>query len=231
MDTVDQLAQDVVARAASDEPLHRLSAAVLTAEDVRDRADELLDRFVAAARTAGRSWTEIGAVLGVTKQAAQQRYVAPGASDFATLLSVAERSARDFGRHYVGTEDVLLALLEDAGLAGAALARAGVDRERVRQRVGELAAASGAGAGALRLTPRTKRVLDTAGREASRLGQRCAGPEHVLLALAGERGGLAVQILGELGVTGERLRGELAELLPAELAARVRRPGRRRLRR
>src|SRR3954470_7759655 len=162
MDTVDQLAQDVVARAASDEPLHRLSAAVLTAEDVRDRADELLDRFVAAARTAGRSWTEIGAVLGVTKQAAQQRYVAPGASDFAALLAVAERCARDFGRHYVGTEDVLLALLEDAGLAGAALARAGVDRERVRQQVGELAAASGAGAGAPRLTPRTKRVLDTA---------------------------------------------------------------------
>src|SRR3954470_1163441 len=125
MDTVDQLAQDVVARAASDEPLMRLSAAVLTAEDVRDRADELLDRFVEAARAAGHSWTEIGGVLGVTKQAAQQRFVPPGASDFAALLALAERHARSFGHHYIGTEHVLLALLEDTGLAADALSRAG----------------------------------------------------------------------------------------------------------
>src|SRR3954469_4901423 len=100
MDTVDQLAEDVVARVQGDDPLRRLSAAVLTAEDVRDRADELLDRFVAAARAAGRSWTEIGAVLGVTKQAAQQRFVVPGGSDFAAggraLLLVADGHARGF---------------------------------------------------------------------------------------------------------------------------------------
>src|SRR3954468_2548437 len=111
MDTVNRLAAEVRARAASDEPLMRLSAAVVTAEDVRDRADELLDRFVEAARAAGRSWTEIGAVLGVTKQAAQQRFVAPGASDFAAgaraLLPVADRHARGFRHRYVGTEHLL----------------------------------------------------------------------------------------------------------------------------
>jgi hypothetical protein len=240
MDTVDQLTEDVVARAQSDDPLQRLSAAVLTAEDVRDRADELLDRFVTAARAAGRSWTEIGAVLGVTKQAAQQRFVAvPGAKDFAAgaraLLPVADRHARGFRHRYVGTEHLLLALLDDPGLAGAALARAGVTAEPVRRRIREIAGEGHADeAGLLGVTPRTKRVLEASGREARRLGHRCAAPEHVLLALGGEHGGLAVRILRELDVTDERLRAELAGLLAGEapeLAARIARRSRRRLRR
>ena len=70
-------AAPVEARTHSADELDRLYAAVGVADDVRDLADELIDRFVAAARDAGRSWSEIGAVLGVTKQAAQQRFVPP----------------------------------------------------------------------------------------------------------------------------------------------------------
>src|SRR5690242_4262497 len=101
--TVDELAQDVVERAGSEGSLDRLAAAVMVAEEVRDLADGVLDRFVTAARADGRSWSEIGAVLGVTKQAAQQRYVPPGGD----LLGSAARHARAFRHRYIGTEHLL----------------------------------------------------------------------------------------------------------------------------
>src|SRR4051812_8282317 len=117
--TVDELAQDVIQRAAGEDSLARLTAAVSVAEDVRDLADEVLDRFVSAARAEGRSWSEIGAVLGVTKQAAQQRYVPPNGD----LLALAGQHAYAFRHRYIGTEHLLAALVEDPGLAGATLAR------------------------------------------------------------------------------------------------------------
>jgi hypothetical protein len=239
MENADQLTQEVILRAQSDDALARLSAAVVTAEEVRDVADELLDRFVGGARDAGRSWAEIGTVLGVTKQAAQQRYVAPGTQDFAAgvraLLPAAARQARSFRHRYVGTEHLLLALTEDRDLAGAALQRLGVTGQEVRTRIVEIVGeGQSSGTGALGFTPRTKRVFDAAGREARRLGHRCAAPEHVLLALGGERGGVGVQILRGCGVTEDDIRRQLSELLAGEapeLAARILQPPRRRLRR
>src|SRR4051812_40268465 len=120
---LEQLAADVETRAQSDDPLQRLVAAVAVAEDVRDLADALLDRFVRAARTEGRSWSQIGGVLGVSKQAAQQRYLPAAPKDLAGVMATAEHKARELRHHYVGTEHLLLALVEDGGLAGAALAR------------------------------------------------------------------------------------------------------------
>jgi hypothetical protein len=239
MDTVDALAQEVLARAPSEDPLARLATAVLTAEEVRDLADELLDRFVTAARDAGRSWSEVGAVLGVTKQAAQQRFVTPGTRDFGDgvrgLLRVAEREARSLRHRYLGTEHVLLALVEDDGLAGAALQRLGFQAGAVRRRIVEIVGeGSSAGSGPLGVTPRTKRILDAAGTEARRIGYRCAGPEHVLLALGAHRGGVAVEILRGHGAGDEQIRHQLSELLAGEapeIAERILQPPRRRLRR
>jgi hypothetical protein len=58
-----------------DQPLEQLTAAVLTAEHVNEIADHLIGHFVDQARGSGASWTEIGGCIGVTKQAAQQRFV------------------------------------------------------------------------------------------------------------------------------------------------------------
>jgi Clp amino terminal domain, pathogenicity island component len=239
METVEALAQEVISRAGAEDPLTRLSAAVLTAEEVRDVADDLLDQFVTAAREGGRSWSEIGEVLGVTKQAAQQRFVTPGTQDFASavraLLTVAEREARSFHHRYVGTEHLLLALIEDAGLAGAALQRLGVTAGPVRRRVLEIVGEGSSGeAVALGVTPRTKRILEASGVEARRLGHRCVASEHVLLALGSHRAGVAVQILRERGVGNEQIRGRLSDLLAGEapeVAAGILHPPRRRLRR
>src|ERR1044071_4948597 len=72
--SIDRLTALVGHRAASKDPIAQLAAAVQVARETRCLADELLDRYVAAARERGRPWSEVGATLGVTKQAAQQRF-------------------------------------------------------------------------------------------------------------------------------------------------------------
>src|SRR3954470_5271673 len=63
-----------------DDELEQLSDAVITAQHLGDLADHLIGHFVDQARRSGASWTEIGTSMGVTKQAAQKRFVpkAPG---------------------------------------------------------------------------------------------------------------------------------------------------------
>jgi hypothetical protein len=225
--------------------LDGLEAAAVVAEDVRNLGDQLIDRFVTAARAAGHSWSEIGGVLGVTKQAAQQRFVAPDASawpkdfdaDARALLPRAEHHARRLRHRYLGTEHVLLALTENPGLAGTALQRLGINAELVNLRIIEIIGEGHSSATvSLGITPRTKRVLEAAGQEARRLGHRCAiaAPEHVLLALAAQHKGVAVDILAGAGIGDEQVRRQLSELLAGEapeIAARILEPPRRRLRR
>jgi hypothetical protein len=241
---VDQLV-DIVDRRADDDALAALGAAVEIADDVRGVADELLDRYVATAREDGRSWSEIGAALGVSKQAAQQRFVStpvdPTAwpkdfdQDARAVVHVAQLHARSFRHRYLGTEHLLLALTADTGLAGTTLAQLGVGTsevtKRIRSVIGEGHSSETATLG---ISPRTKRALEAAGNEARRLGHRCAiaAPEHVLLALSAQTDAVAAQILRDLAVSDERLRNQLGELLAGEapeLADMIRQPPRRRL--
>src|SRR5213078_1745111 len=94
--------------AAGSSPLDRLTAASATADELRDLSDALLDRYVQAARADGRSWTEIGAALGVTKQAAHERFVdAPleWPQNFnepaRAVVARALEEARGFGHRYL----------------------------------------------------------------------------------------------------------------------------------
>jgi len=68
------LITEVEQRSSSDDPLDRLTSASVRHDELTDQADQLLDHFVQAAREAKCSWAQIGEVLGVTKQAAQQRH-------------------------------------------------------------------------------------------------------------------------------------------------------------
>jgi len=69
---------DAVRRHASGEPLDRIEAALKVGGELASGADELIGQFVAEARAAGCSWTEIGQRIGVSKQAARQRFVQQG---------------------------------------------------------------------------------------------------------------------------------------------------------
>jgi hypothetical protein len=237
---------DVVAGAASDDPVDQLKAAVMVADELHGAADVLLDRYVAAAREQQRPWSEIGTALGISKQAAQQRFVAaaidPNAwpKDFdeqaRSILPAAQVHARRLRHRYLGTEHLLLALTEDTGLAGVTLARLGVDSAQVDEYVLRIVGEGQSGETAtLGISPRTKRVLEAAGQEARHLGHRCAiaSPEHVLLALSAQHGAVAAEILRELGASDDRVREQLAVLLDGEapeLASKIREPRRRRRR-
>ena len=95
MEVIDAGALMAAVRArAPDAPLDRAQAAVTVGEELASGGDELIGRFVAEARDAGCSWTEIGARMGVSKQAARQRF-APLASGY--LEHVADRRLAQLG--------------------------------------------------------------------------------------------------------------------------------------
>src|SRR6266481_7428494 len=94
---------------APDAPLDRVEAAIAAGMELASGADELIGRCVAEARAAGCSWTEIGARMGVSKQAARQRFA---------QLPAAAAGLSPGGR--LKSQDRLLACLEAAGREAAA---------------------------------------------------------------------------------------------------------------
>jgi hypothetical protein len=202
--------------AAEPAPLDRVRAAVELADDLGSLGDQLVTHYVEAARASGCSWAQIGAQLGVSKQAAQQAFVAPAPrksrfgrrphrrwNDEAGLaLKAAVEEAGSFGHHHVGTEHLLLAVIRGDGIGAAALRQLGVGYETVR---GHVEAIIGLGdskaSNHIPLTPRTKKVLELAVREAIRLQHDEVRTEHLLLALVREGQGVAPQILAmKLGI-------------------------------
>src|SRR5215472_8875663 len=153
MDIADVGALVTAVRArAPDAPLDRVEAAMVAGEELASRGDELIGRFVAEARDAGCSWTEIGARLGVSKQAARQRFAQPEAPGGAVLapggrlkpkdrllacLEAAGREAAADGAAEIGTHHLLTGLFEE-GVAAAILEKLGVRADAARAAAREL---------------------------------------------------------------------------------------------
>jgi hypothetical protein len=127
----------------------------------------------------------------------------------------AQEEAREFGHNYVGTEHLLLGLLRVRdGVAARALESFGVSHEAVQAQVERIIGRGpGAPRGHVPFTPRSKKVLELALREALQLGHNYIGTEHVLLGLVREGEGVAAQILVRLGADLPRVRQQVAELL------------------
>jgi len=236
----DALAALVNESASDASPAERLRRAVDVSRRLTERADELVEWFVSEARAAGVSWAEIGEAFGTSKQAVQKRYAVVGAAVGlwpAHLADAARRAmeravdaARELGNNYVGTEHVLVGLVEtESGLAAHALADLGVTREGVLGQlppVGEPRPYE-----ALGVMPRLKRALELAGDIAARLGHRQVNSEHLLAAIVQVPDAYAVCILDKLGVDAKDVRAALAARLSVdeELLVAPRRRRRRRL--
>ena len=185
---IDELVATVDAN-ASEAPAERLRGAIELGRELSQTGDALIERFVAEARRAGLSWTEIGALFGTSKQAAQKRYgaaaTAPGAwpgrwtPAARQALDYAGEEARELGLNYVGTEHALLGLLAARdGLAAHVLADLGVTREDI---LGELPGpCEPRPYECLGVMPRLKQSLEHARRVAGRLGHQVVGTEHLL---------------------------------------------------
>ena len=218
------------------QPLDRVRAAVELADELGALGDQLVTHYVEAARGSGCSWAQIGAQLGVSKQAAQQAFVAPTPrksrfgrrhakwSDEAGLaLKAAVEEAGSFRHHHVGTEHLLLALFRGDGLAAVALRRLDVEYEAVRGHVEDIIGRGDAKpSNHIPFTPRTKKVLELAAREAIRLHHEQVRTEHLLLALAREGEGVAPQILVQkLGVALSEVMRVVHELVSADAGPRT----------
>jgi hypothetical protein len=195
----------------------RICAAVTTGDALHSVGDDLVGRFVEQARRAGCSWTQIGSALGVSKQAAQQRYPSVGdgwlpafREDAQRALAAAGEHAQQKGHPYLGTEHVLLALAEqDDSLAGRVLGDLDVTPHGVEQAIDARTPRGAPSITTIGVSGRVKRALEQARRESVKLGHRCPGAEHLLLVLAADSDGAASRILNELGVTPALLRDAL----------------------
>jgi ATP-dependent Clp protease ATP-binding subunit ClpA len=152
--SLQELIETVRRDAATDDPLELLSTASSTAAALEELSDALLGHFVDRCRRGGRSWSEISAALGVSKQAVHKRFsgaiadrliaqsaaAAPSMERFTlrarSAFFAATRAARSLGHDTVGTEHLLLGLYEEPdGLAAKALLAMNASRDSVEAAV------------------------------------------------------------------------------------------------
>jgi hypothetical protein len=208
---------------APDAPLDRVEAAIAAGMELASGGDELIGRCVAEARAAGCSWTEIGGRMGVSKQAARQRFTqlpvaAAGLSPGGRLkpqdrllacLEAAGREAAADGAGEIGTHHLLTGLFEE-GVAAAILEKLGVRADAVRDAARELF--PGTGRPAELPPPESAEARDAIGGAealARRGGCGYVGTEHLLGALALDPGSRARRVLLSLQVSIAAIKKEL----------------------
>ncbi|MDG4779520.1 Clp protease N-terminal domain-containing protein [Micromonospora sp. WMMD961] len=229
---LDDLIQAI--KTAHSDALDQLTDAVIAADHLGEVADHLIGHFVDQARRSGASWTDIGRSMGVSKQAAQKRFV-PKTSDATALdpnsgfsrftprarnvVMASQEEARASGNAEIGPEHLVLGLLaEPEALAARVMVELGVTPEAVRETV------------AAALPPRVeqvpdlipydargKKALELTFREALRLGHNYIGTEHILLALLEQEDGAGV--LTSLGLEKAAVESALAAALAAVVKA------------
>ncbi|MGI5197138.1 Clp protease N-terminal domain-containing protein [Streptomyces sp. CA-288835] len=206
--------------------LDQLQDAVIAADHLGDVADHLIGHFVDQARRSGASWTEIGKSMGVTRQAAQKRFVPKAESDLdpnqgfsrftpraRNVVVISQNEAKNAGNDLIRPEHLILGLIaEPEGLGAKAITAQGVTLDAVRE------AATAA------LPPRAddvpalipydsnvKKALELTFREALRLGHNYIGTEHILLALLEHEGGTG--LLSGLGLDKAAAEASIAKWL------------------
>ena len=132
------------------------------------------------------------------------------------VLVLAQEEARLLNHSFIGTEHILLGLIDEGeGVAARALRSLGISLAAVREKVEEtIGPAGSAPTGSPPFTPRAKKVLELSLREALQLGgHNYIGTEHMLLGLVREGEGVAAQVLVSLGADLSRVRQQVIQLL------------------
>ncbi|MCP4416891.1 MAG: ATP-dependent Clp protease ATP-binding subunit [Chloroflexi bacterium] len=132
------------------------------------------------------------------------------------VLSLAQEEAERLNHNFIGSEHVLIGLLrEEGGVAGRVLRELGLDAVRVQAMVERLSGGPGTRTPftKIELSPSTKRVLELAVEEARRMGQHYISTEHLLLGLARQNEGLAIDVLRKFGISAEQIRRQTRRML------------------
>ncbi len=188
-----------VIKQVHDEPLEQLTDAMLAAEALGEVADHLIGHFVDQARRSGASWTEIGQCMGVTKQAAQKRFVPKTPTDATALdpnagfsrfterarrvIVEAQNKAHEAGNPEITPAHLILGLFDDpTGLAARLVADQGIDVTAIGRTI-TLPARVEKVPALIPFDTHAKKALELTFRQALRLGHNYIGTEHLLLAL------------------------------------------------
>lgn len=214
--------------------LEQLCSAVLAADHLGEVADHLIGHFVDQARRSGASWSDIGRSMGVTKQAAQKRFVpkgepldldpSQGFSRFTerarNVVMAAQNEARAAGNDEIRPEHLVLGLLsEPQALAAKAIVEQGVPLESVRRTAtATLPSPVDKLPDLIPYDARARKALELTFREALRMGHNYIGTEHILLALLELDGGTGV--LAGLGVDKGAAEAGITTAVAAVAAAR-----------
>ncbi|MBM7439996.1 Clp protease N-terminal domain-containing protein [Streptomyces sp. HB132] len=211
--------------------LEQLSGAVVAADHLGEIADHLIGHFVDQARRSGASWTDIGRSMGVTRQAAQKRFVpktpgeasgldpSQGFGQFDTqarnVVMGANNEAHAARNDEVGVQHLVLGLLAEPDSLGAqVIAGQGVPLEAVREAASlALPAAAGEVPELIPYDAGARKVLELTFREALRLGHSFVGTGHIVLAVLEFEGGAG--ILSGLGIDKDVASSDVAAAVAA----------------
>jgi ATP-dependent Clp protease ATP-binding subunit ClpC len=130
------------------------------------------------------------------------------------VLALAQEEAIRLGHNNIGTEHILLGLVrEGEGIAAKALYALGLSSEKIQKEVEDLIGRGSDVAGSIHYTPRAKKVTELSMDEARKLGHSYVGTEHILLGLIREGEGVAARVLNNLGVSLNKARQQVLQLL------------------
>jgi hypothetical protein len=221
------------------DPLLQLQDAVVVGERLEELGDDLVGHYVHQARSDGATWSAIGESMGVSKQAAQKRFVVNVGDAGDRLLSrftprarwvlgFAREEAHRRGAAEVGTAHLVLGLVQDPeGLATRVLFDMGVTKDAVRAAVDAALPPRPDNADAspprrVPFAPESRRVLEVALEEALHLRHNYIGTEHLLLAVVADPDTVGAQVLVGLGVTRRKCRSRVTRMLEQIVAERTR---------
>jgi ATP-dependent Clp protease ATP-binding subunit ClpC len=138
------------------------------------------------------------------------------------VMALARKEAQRFNHDFIGTEHILLGLIQEgSGVAANVLRNLGVEVNKIRSEIEKnvQTGPSMVTMGQLPFTPRAKKVLELSVEEANELGHNYIGTEHLLLGLIRENDGVAAQVLLDMNLKLEDVRSEVLELLGADSEA------------
>ena len=209
--------------------LDQLTDAVLVADHLGELADHLIGHFVDQARRSGASWTDIGRSMGVSKQAAQKRFVPKGEESVHNfgrftdrarkVVVVAQVEAGSNGSPTIQPGHLVLGLMGvPEGLAAKAVEAQGVTREAVATAVTATLPEPGPPrSGHIPFDAPARKALELTFREALRLGHNYIGTEHLLLAVLEQEDGDGP--LHRLGIDKARAEEFIVDALTKIMAA------------
>ncbi|ALG85336.1 Clp protease N-terminal domain-containing protein [Gordonia phthalatica] len=211
-----------------DDPLEQLSDAVLAADHLGEVSDHLIGHFVDQARRTGASWTQIGASMGVTKQAVAKRFspkdpgtggdldASQGFNNFTprarNVAAAAHNHAKTTGSIEVTPAHLLLGLLDDRESLGVTLlTKLGADGDALVEAVEKSLPAPTETPELIPYDAGARKALELTFRHALRLEHSYIGTEHIVLALLEVENGTGP--LSDAGVTPEAFEAQLVDIL------------------